>query len=131
LIGGLGPLQVDLDALQVRLARPDHTAIRRSLAEVQLDTVVQLLGNYIGGAADLHDWLAQAEINDDRSLRLQYLAGLSYYSHTGAAAYGELLAFRRFPAGLFHGSDDIVGALREKLKAPPPSVGPAPVTGRH
>jgi spermidine synthase len=123
LIGGTDPLRVEVDALQARLARPDHMAVRRSLAEVRLDSVADLLGSYVGRAADLQGWLAQAEINRDRSLRLQYLAGLSFYSRAGAAAYGELLGFRRFPADLFRGSDANLNPLREKLPAPAQSTG--------
>ncbi len=120
LTGGTSPSIVDVDALQSRLARPDHAAVLQSLAEVHLGSVVDLLGNYAGRAADLQSWLEHAEINRDQSLHLQYLAGLSFYSHAGAAAYREMLGLRRFPADLFRGGETNLGPLREKLQTLPP-----------
>ena len=76
----------------------DHAGVRASLAGVGLDSAQDLLGLYAGRLADLHDWLGAAEINRDRNLRLQYLAGEARNSREGRATYGEMLALRRPPA---------------------------------
>ncbi len=123
LIGGTGSPTVDVDALQARLAGVDHTAVRQSLAEVHLASMADLLGTYAGRAPDLQGWLEHAEINRDRSLRLQYLAGLSVYSHAGTAAYREMLGLRQFPADMFRANDSNLELLRERLPTPPLSVG--------
>lgn len=123
LIGGTAPLVVDVGALRARLARPDHAAIREALTEVYLANVVDLLGTYAGRATALKDWLAEADINHDRSLRLQFLAGLSLHSRAGAAAYREMFGMRRFSADLFVGDEAEIAPLRKKLDAPAQSAG--------
>lgn len=118
LVGTANAVQVNVAALQTRLARPDHTGIRRNLADVQLFPLDELLAEYAGCAGDLRAWLANAEINDDQSLRLQYLAGLSVSSHTGALAFGEMLRFRRFPEQLFRGDEATIRPLRQRIEKP-------------
>ena len=97
-VGTATPPPLDGAALQRRLDRPDHAGVRASLAGVGLDSAQDLLGLYAGRLADLHDWLGAAEINRDRNLRLQYLAGEARNSREGRATYGEMLALRRPPA---------------------------------
>ena len=113
MLGQEAPLVVDVSALQTRLDRPDHAAVKRSLSDVGLGLAHQLLATYAGRAVDLGPWLAHAPLNNDRSLRLQYLAGLQLNSTRGADAYAEMLGFRRFPEEVFVGS--AVG--RETLRA--------------
>jgi spermidine synthase len=76
LLGRLEPARIDIGALARRLARPDHSLVRQSLADVGLGTDLSLLATYAGQASDLAPWLANAAINHDRDLHLQYLAGL-------------------------------------------------------
>jgi spermidine synthase len=58
-------------------------------------------------------WLAGAEINRDRNLRLQYLAGLSYNEFLGTQIRDEILTYRTFPTDMFTGSPASVAQLRE------------------
>jgi spermidine synthase len=115
LLGSADPLTIDPVAMQQRLDRPDHAAVRESLAEVRLGSSLDLLSTYAGRGLDLHDWLERTEINRDRSLRLQYLAGLSLDSRTGAATYAELLGLRRFPEDLFRTEPAGRAALRRRI----------------
>jgi spermidine synthase len=92
---------VDVGALQQRLDRDDYAKVRRSLAGPGLGSAVELLSTYAGNHADLKKWLAGAEINRDRSLRLQYLAGLDLNSTKGADAYVEMVGHRTFPEDIF------------------------------
>ena len=131
LMGGTASLPVNVDELQANLARPDHAAVRQSLAAVHLDSVVDLLGTYAGRAPDLRGWLEHADINRDRSLRLQYLAGLSFNSHAGAAAYREMLGLRRFPSDMFSAREADLGPLRERLEPSSPLSSETSVAGRH
>ncbi|MSU23999.1 MAG: SAM-dependent methyltransferase [Opitutus sp.] len=101
MLGQIAPLRVDAEALQQRLDRSDHAAVKHSLASVNLGSAASLLDAFAGLAADLKTWLKTAELNQDRSLRLQYLAGRQLDSNLGAAAYGELLRYRRMPAEIF------------------------------
>ncbi|MDT5131793.1 MAG: spermidine synthase, partial [Mycobacterium sp.] len=60
-------------------------------------------------------WLAGADINDDMSMRLQYLAGMGLNVDDPAAIYAEMLGYRRFPRDLFSGSGQRVRALEDQL----------------
>ena len=100
LSGQVEPLRVDVTALQDRLNQPAYAAVAVSLREVGLHSAEDLLATYAGSGADLQPWLKGAEINRDRNLRLQYLAGLGLNTYQGAAIYSEILAHRRDPEWL-------------------------------
>ena len=76
---------------------------------------MELLSTYAGRFSELKPWLATAEINRDRTLRLQYLAGLHLDSNTGTDAYAEMLDYRRFPHDIFHGSPARLLTLQHAL----------------
>jgi len=98
------PLTIDADALQERLDRPDHTAVKKSLEDVGFRTVVGLLATYGGQASDLAPWLKDAQINRDRNLRLQYLAGLEVDKDQGKWIHEALMGYRQFPEHILVGS---------------------------
>jgi spermidine synthase len=104
LLGQAEPLKIDADELQERLNRPEQAAVLKSLEEVGFRTVVGLLATYGGQASDLRPWLEKAEINRDRNLRLQYLAGLELNTDQSNFIYEDMLRYRRFPEQLFVGS---------------------------
>jgi spermidine synthase len=104
LLGQVEPLQIDADSLQERLDRPDHAAVLKSLEEVDFKTIVGLLGTYGGQASDLHPWLANAPINLDRNLRLQYLAGLELNTNQSTTIHDQIMLYRRYPDNIFIGT---------------------------
>jgi spermidine synthase len=104
LLGQNGPERFDIDALQRRLDRPDYAAVRASLNEVGLGSAVSLLALYAGQGQDLLPWLAHAQINHDRDLRLQYLAGFGMVQNDATDIMYDILRYRRFPSPLFTGS---------------------------
>ena len=79
---------------------------------------LDLLSTYAGRFSDLRTWLAPAEINRDRNLRLQYLAGLQLDSTKGADAFAEIVGHRQFPLDIFRASPDRLKALRDALTMP-------------
>jgi spermidine synthase len=103
-------MQINVDELQQRLHRDEPVA--RSLAEVGFRSVVGLLSTYGGRGSDLRPWLQQAEINRDRNLRLQYLAGLGLNFNQGTLIQDDMLVYRRFPEELFAGSEPRKQMLR-------------------
>ena len=115
LLGQEDPLSVDVDALQVRLDREDYTEVWYSLSDVSLGSAIALLSTYAGRAPDLGEWLADAQINLDRNMRLQYLAGLGLNHDEADAIYTALLEYVRYPANLFVATKVTETALREKL----------------
>jgi spermidine synthase len=114
-VGKSGGLKINLDELEERLNRQDHQAITQSLAEIGFKSVVQMLATYAGQASDLGAWLKGAEINRDRNLRLQYLAGLGLNFYLSGLIFNDLLSFSKFPEQLFVGSEKSIQALRTAL----------------
>jgi spermidine synthase len=116
LLGQQNATLINVDELQDRLNQPDHSAVSDSLREVGIRTAVELLATYAGRASDLQPWLKDAEINRDFNLRLQYLAGLGLNSPEYQNIYRHVMAYRRFPDGLFVGSSSRIQALRTILQ---------------
>ena len=112
LLGEADPIQINVDKLQDRLDRPDYAGVAQSLRDVGLNSAVEILETYAGRASDLKPWLNGAEINRDRNLRLQYLAGLAVNASMEGIIFDEMLRYRRFPADLVVGSEQDVRALR-------------------
>jgi spermidine synthase len=110
LLGQAEGLKIDVDQIQERMHR--GTPLAQSLDEVGFKTVVSLLGTYAGQGADLSPWLSQAEINRDRNLRLQYLAGMGLNLDQAGSIYDQILSYRRYPEELFVGSDQRKQMLR-------------------
>jgi spermidine synthase len=115
-----GPLQIDPAALDARLNRPDHSAIKDALVQVELGGVDGLMATYAGQARDLRPWLTDAEINTDRNLRLEYLAGLGNNVYD-AMIYQHMLGFRRFPEEMFAASPEWMDRLRRVMAVAPGS----------
>ncbi|MFN0054051.1 MAG: fused MFS/spermidine synthase [Planctomycetales bacterium] len=104
-LGQTEPLQIDIDALQQRLAQDDHQPVVRSLHGVGMNSALDLLATYAGHAADLKEWLRPAEINHDRNLRLQYLAGFGLNLHREGMIYDDIRSRRTYPASMLAGSE--------------------------
>jgi spermidine synthase len=115
MLGQATPLMIDVEQLQARFDRPDFVQIRETLSTLGLGSAVELLTTYAGRFSDLKGWLASAEINHDRNLRLQYLAGLQLDSNTGTDAYAAILEHRQFPADMFQASPAQLVALYRAL----------------
>jgi spermidine synthase len=117
LLGQASPKPIDVDALEERMERPDYRNVVSSLRPVGFGSAMAVLTTYFGRASDLQLWLAGAQINLDRNLRLQYLAG---FVNTDASEeiYQSLLPYRRFPDGLFSGSEGFIQALRSSFEKP-------------
>jgi spermidine synthase len=117
LFGEADPQPIDQDLIQARLDDPTYGRVKDSLAEVNFYFAADLLTTYVGRAADLGDWLKDAQINTDRNLRLQYLAGMGSGAEQAAAIYEDLLRQRSFPEDLFVGSQATKDALRQALSS--------------
>jgi len=116
LLGQTDSGQIDVDELQKRLERPDHIFVAQSLRDVQFKSALDLLATYAGRGPDLAPWLKRAEINRDRNLRLQYLAGMSPNIYREHSIFDEMVAYRKFPEDLFVASDDGKLALRAAIE---------------
>jgi hypothetical protein len=101
-----------IDEAEITRRIVSRPRVQRSLAEVSLPTAGALLNTYAGRAQDLTPWLADAQINRQRSLRLQYLAGLAAHTDQRFSIFREMVAHRRYPADLFVASADTEMQLR-------------------
>ena len=115
LYGRLGGEPIDVDAVQARLSDPANAAIANSLAEVGIYSAVELFATYGGNATDLADWMSNAQINTDRNLKLQYLAGRGLNLYINAEIYENMVRGARYPDGLFTGSEATLNALRGRI----------------
>jgi spermidine synthase len=116
LFGQASPTRIDLDEWQSRLLRNDHARVKQSLKDAGFDSVVALLATYAGQASDLHEWMRDAQINTDRNLRLQYLAGMWLNSFEGSKILNEITRYYRFPGNLFTGTAARLQPLKEAIE---------------
>ncbi len=123
------PLVIDPGALQARLDRPDHARVAQALNEVEFAGVQGLMAAYGGQARDLRPWLADAQINRDRNLRLQYLAGMANNVYDNRI-YQDMLAYWRFPDEMLTGSPEWKERLRREMAPGQPQVEDAGGGGR-
>jgi spermidine synthase len=103
-------------ALDARISAAPR--VRHSLEQILLPTAASILATYAGRAADLTPLLAGAEINRERHLRLQYLAGLAANRDQRFYIFQELMKYRRYPADLFEASAGLEARLRDWYTPP-------------
>ncbi|HVW09046.1 MAG TPA: fused MFS/spermidine synthase [Bryobacteraceae bacterium] len=104
LMGSVDKLPIDVDAVQTKLADPKYAAVRKSLADVGFPSVLNLLSTFAADANELRGWMRTAQINHDRNLRLQYLAGLGLNQNLGPDIFQQIVSGRKFPNSIFTGS---------------------------
>ncbi len=117
LLGQVEDTKINVDAIQAKLERPEYAPMRQSLREIGMNSAVDLFSTFAGRARDLQPWLADAKINRDRDLRLQFLAGLGLNLYQSDVIYSGMLAYaRRFPDELFVASPQTMDALRAGIR---------------
>jgi spermidine synthase len=112
LLGQVEPFRIDLDAMAKRV---EGSRVAQSLADIGMTSTLDLFATYAGRQRDLAEWLKDAEINRDRNLRMQYLAGFGLNLDDSAAIYSAMLVYRRFPNDVFTGSKGRVEVLRDAI----------------
>lgn len=127
LFGQAEPTVIDVDQFRERLVRPDHRAVLKSLRDVGLSDPkgfdgeepvegIDLLSTYAGQARLLEGWSQGAQINTDRNLRLQFLAGLALNQTLGDRILAGILAHYRFPDRTFVGTPETIRLLKQALE---------------
>jgi spermidine synthase len=115
LLGQVGETKINLDEQAQRLTQPEFADVAQSLQSVGFPSVSELFATYAGNARDLAPWLANAEINRDRNLRLQYLAGFRSNWYHSDSIFDEMVKYRKFPDQLFTGSDEGKQAVKDAM----------------
>jgi spermidine synthase len=113
-MGQLEPIKINIDEMEAKLASPEFAQISQSLREIGFNSATELFATYAGQPTDLAPWLADAQINRDRNLRLQYLAGLGLNLYQSGPIYAEMISHaNKFPENLFTGSPEKLQELRQ------------------
>ena len=115
LLGQAEPTRIDVEAVQRHLTEASMAPVAKSLGEVGMFSAIDLFSNYAGMKSDLAPWLADAAINRDRNLRLQYLAGMGFNLYQSEAIYADMLQYSQWPNDLFIGSDATKQQLRSAI----------------
>jgi spermidine synthase len=115
-MGQMEPTVINLDEMEAKLASPEYAEVAQSLREIGFSSAVDLFSTYAGQKADLAPWLADAVINTDRNLRLQYFAGLGLNLYRSGPIYSDMTRNTRFPENLFTGSPALLEALRAGIE---------------
>ena len=115
MLGQAGPTTIDVDALTKRLESPEYAGMAQSLRDIGLQSASNLLATYAGSANDFKPWTKDAVINNDKSLRLQYLAGLGLNLYQANNIYQKMVAYGpHMPQKVFTGSPtslDLLGRM--------------------
>ncbi|MEX2048349.1 MAG: fused MFS/spermidine synthase [Gemmatimonadota bacterium] len=98
------PGPIDLDAIDQKLTSPAYQPVAQSLAQVNFYSAAQLMATFAAKKPEIDPWIADAQLNQDRNLRLQFLAGLSMNDYEADRIYRDMARYRTFPQGLFVGT---------------------------
>jgi spermidine synthase len=115
LVGSVEPLRIDVDAVQRKLEQPEYAVLAQSLREIGMMSAVDLFATYAGNRSELAPWLQDAQINRDRNLRLQYLAGMGLNLYQSDLIYQDMVRHASYPEQLFTGSPGTLAQLREAV----------------
>jgi spermidine synthase len=127
LLGQVQPSAIDIDNLRRILGRDDYYQVRESLMEVGFgvnstqwfntdrNVVIPLLATFAGQASNLKGWTRDAQINRDRNLRLQYLAGMSFNYYLSTEIFQDIVSHYTFPENILTGSRENIELLKQTL----------------
>jgi spermidine synthase len=115
MVGSMEPFAIDVSELQARLNSPEYAPVLSSLAPLGYGSAQELLGTFAATGEQLKEWLAGAQINRDRNLRLQYLAGLGINNYEQAGIYSEILQHGQWPELVFSGEMTQLSTLRAAI----------------
>jgi spermidine synthase len=127
LLGQAEASAINVDVVQQLLDSAEYLPVRQSLTEVGFGSgiahpempsqsvAIELLATFAARATDLRPWMQKAQINRDKDLRLQYLAGMWFNSYQSTKILQDLISYYRFPNNVFTGSSDMISSLKQAL----------------
>lgn len=116
LVGMADDDTINVGRMIERFRQPRFAEVRKSLAEVGLFNITDLLSTFAGRPEDLAHWLNGAQINRDRNMRLQYLAGEGLNMYNEKIIYNNMLSGGvKYPRELFSGSEAELSELKRKI----------------
>jgi spermidine synthase len=115
LLGTVEPTKIDVKQAIDRLNRPDYAPVVQSMSEVGFQGPVDLFSTYAANKPDLAEWFKDAQVNRDRNLRLQFLAGLGLNQYRSEAIYDDMARYKKFPENLFVADEAWMQQLRNAM----------------
>ncbi len=125
LFGTVEPTVIDVDKMGAYLDA--HQPVKDSLTDVGFgkengdssptgtEVAVDLLSSFAADAHHLTPWTDGAQLNEDRNLRLQYLAGLALNQQIAPEILRNIMSHYAFPSDIFHGRPETLEALQAEL----------------
>lgn len=110
LLGTEEKLRINTGRIQDKLSA--NPAINRTLNTIGFESLGRLLSSYTAHGRGVQTWLENAEVNHDRSLRLQYLAGAASGRYDAKDIYDSISRNRSFPESLFETAGPLEAELR-------------------
>lgn len=117
MLAGKDKITIDINRIEAKLREANYQPVAASLVEVGFNSSLQLFSTYATQASDLTNWVSDAEINRDRNLRLQYLAGTGLNAYQGDVIFSSMIQGRKFPSALFIADDNWKMSLQGMLGA--------------
>jgi spermidine synthase len=116
LLGQAEPIKIDLDRIQAKLDSPEYAKVADSLRKTGFSSATDLFATYAGRPQDLKAWMKDAVINSDKTLRLQYLAGMSLNRYGANDIYQNMVSFGPYmPKDMFVGSEARLAELGKAI----------------
>jgi spermidine synthase len=117
LMGQVEPIKINVDEMEAKLQTQEFAQIAQSLREIGFNSATELFATYAGQPSDLAPWLADVQINYDRNLRLQYLAGMGLNLYQSGPIYADMISYAtKFPENLFTGTPEKLQELRQAFE---------------
>lgn len=98
-LGQIEPTRIDVQRVEQRIQ--DSTEVKQSLADVRINSAIELLASYAAGGPDLEGWLGDTPVNRDFSLKLEYISGLAADLQKADDIYASMTRSRSYPSDLF------------------------------
>ena len=118
MLGQADDTVIDVDEMSKRLESPEFAAVSQSLREIGFNSATNLLATFAGRGKDFKGWTSDAIINRDKSLKLQYLAGLGLNLYRANDIYQHMVAYGpRMPEGMFVGSPTTLDFLARAIES--------------
>ncbi len=128
MLGCTDIMQINVSHLDERLKQPEYAQVLKSLNSIHIRHALDLLSTYAGNKKDLIQWLAHAQINLDKNMRLQYLAGMGLNMDQTTSIFDDILVHLTFPEKIIIATNlekrrlkqMIISRLPESWAYPPP-----------
>jgi spermidine synthase len=118
MLGQVEPTKINVDDWFNRINSPEYSRMAQSLRDIGFSSPINMLATFAGNAQDLKGWLADASINRDRNMRLQYLAGMGLNLYHANDIYVNMVAYGpKMPQGLFTGSEPMLQSLASAIQS--------------